>query len=259
MKPKHDRTPEQFGRAALTARGLKPAAQLAQARPHGDRLRYVGGCRCDLCRRANSSYESARQKARKAGDWNGIVAADKARAHLLQLSELNVGRRSVAAVSDVTESVLFEIRSGRKARIRARTERRILAVTPDAAADHALIDAGPTWQRIDDLLAAGFTRATIALRTGHQRAALQLDKHQVTVRNAYLVERLHAELMASGELLVDAKPTWRLIDELLAEWFSIKDLARRLKVAESALETRKKRIPAGFARAIAALHQELTT
>ena len=78
----------------LAARGLKPAAVLAQQRPHGDRLKYVGGCRCAECRKANTEYEKARAKARRAGDWNGIVSAKKARQHILQL-RLAGGRERV--------------------------------------------------------------------------------------------------------------------------------------------------------------------
>lgn len=62
---------------SLAARGLKPIAQLAANRDHGDRVRYLAGCRCTDCRRANSAYESARQKARAAGDWNGFVLATR--------------------------------------------------------------------------------------------------------------------------------------------------------------------------------------
>jgi hypothetical protein len=105
---------------SLAARGLKPIAQLAANRDHGNRVRYLAGCRCTDCRRANSAYESARQKARAAGDWNGFVLATR-RAHLKDLSSKNVGRRAVSAASDVAESIVFAIASGTKTHIRART------------------------------------------------------------------------------------------------------------------------------------------
>ena len=99
---------------AMQARGLRPIAELAAGRPHGTRLRYLAGCKCDACRKANSSYESERQRARKAGDWNGLVDASKARRHLRRLSRQGVGRRVVSEVSDVAESILQQIRSGEK-------------------------------------------------------------------------------------------------------------------------------------------------
>lgn len=60
---------------AIESRGLKPVAELAEQRSHGDRLKYLAGCRCVPCRAANSRYEVARAAARKAGDWNGLVPA----------------------------------------------------------------------------------------------------------------------------------------------------------------------------------------
>ncbi len=49
---------------------LPPADRYA----HGTRARYVSGCRCDDCRRANRLYERARYAARAGGDWNGLKA-----------------------------------------------------------------------------------------------------------------------------------------------------------------------------------------
>ena len=51
-------------RSALEARGMKPVTELARQRPHGDRLRYMAGCRCPACRGANSAYERLRARAR---------------------------------------------------------------------------------------------------------------------------------------------------------------------------------------------------
>ena len=106
----------------LAARGLRPAVELAEGRSHGTRVRYLGGCRCTDCRQANTQYERDRQKARAEGDWNGIVDAAAARQHLLDLAAQGVGRRAVADASDVPGTILCEVRSGRKTKIRARTE-----------------------------------------------------------------------------------------------------------------------------------------
>lgn len=176
---------------ALSTRGLRPVADLAADRPHGTRLRYIAGCKCFQCRRANSDYERERQKARAAGDWNGLVDAERARKHLRKLSRLGVGRRMVRAASDVADTVLQDIRAGRKRRIRARTERRILAVTAACRGDAALVPAAETWHRIEWLLEEGFTKARIALELGAKRPALQLRKDWVTARTAAKVEILY--------------------------------------------------------------------
>ena len=176
--------------AALHARGLRPIAELGGSRPHGTRLRYLAGCKCFHCRRANSDYERERQKAREAGDWNGLVDADRARAHLRKLARQGVGRRMVASASDVALSVVQAVRTCRKTRIRARTERRLLAVTKACRGDAVHVPAGPTWERIEWLLAEGFSKARIASELGMKRPALQLNRHRVTVRNAAKVEAL---------------------------------------------------------------------
>lgn len=202
---------------AMARRGLKPAAQLAEDKPHGSRMRYIGGCRCDLCRKVNADYERGRNEARKNGDWNGIVPACHARQHLNRLSRLGVGRRAVADATDIAETILVEIRSGKRRNIRARTERLILAVTPEVAADHALVSAARSWQLIDKLIGAGFTKGYIALQLGAKTPALQLSRDKITVRHAADVDRLYKRLIVSDEALVSAAPARRLIRQLRDE------------------------------------------
>lgn len=199
----------------LSSRGLRPIAELAATRDHGDRLRYMAGCRCADCRRANCAYEKARVVARKAGDWNGIVAASRARGHLAALSRQGVGRRAVGDTCGVADTVLSAIITGRKTNIRARTERLILAVTPAAAADRALIPAAPTWMLLDELIADGYTKSELAKELGYQTHALQLSRQQVTVRNAYDVQRLYEKWRTC-----DPKPTQRLLDDLADEGYT---------------------------------------
>ena len=40
---------------------LRSAAVLSIDKPHGTRLKYMGGCKCMLCRAANSRYETERK------------------------------------------------------------------------------------------------------------------------------------------------------------------------------------------------------
>jgi hypothetical protein len=178
----------------LASRGLRPVAELGAERPHGTRLRYLAGCKCFECRRSNSDYERERAKARAAGDWNGFVSADKARAHLMSLSHRGVGKRAVAAASDVALSVLTEIRTGRKQQIRARTERKILAVTPAMASDRALVKPGRTFRLIAALKDEGFSKAELARRLGYRNGALQFQANRMTARNVARVENLYRSL-----------------------------------------------------------------
>jgi hypothetical protein len=162
----------------------------AAKREHGSRARYVAGCKCMLCRAANSRYESERKAARQAGDWNGLVGAKRARRHILRLSAKGIGHATVADAAKVPHETVRLIRSGAREKIRARTERKILDVTMEAAADCALVDAGPTWRRIRELIEqGGFSKAEIARRMGFKTPALQIGKKRVWVRTASRVER----------------------------------------------------------------------
>jgi hypothetical protein len=160
------------------------------------RLRYLAGCRCTLCRRANSNYERNRAAARKKGDWNGIVDAASARAHLMSLSRAGVGKRAVAAATDVGITVLTDVRTGAKTRIRARTSRKILAVTPAMASDQARVKAGRSHRLIAALVEEGYSKAELARRLGYARPALQFKRTRMTARNVARVEALHRRLTA---------------------------------------------------------------
>lgn len=175
--------------------GMRSVAELAADKPHGTRMKYRGGCRCDECRKANSAYENERQKARRAGDWNGIVPADRARAHLRKLARVGVGRNIVAQCSGVARSIVHAIRHGQVKRIRARTERRILAVTTAQRGDAALVPAARVWQLLHELLEEGYTRPFINQQLGYRtKYAFQFSRKLVQVRTLHRIERLHERL-----------------------------------------------------------------
>jgi hypothetical protein len=155
----------------------------------------MAGCKCFKCRRANSDYERMRKAARLAGDWNGIVPAAAARAHLMKLARAGVGRRAVGDVTDLSDSILHEIRKRRRLYIRARTERKILAVTPATArSDQAKVPAGRTWRLLGQLINEGYSKAAIARLLGYRSPALQLRRDRITARNEQRVIALHRRL-----------------------------------------------------------------
>ncbi len=168
----------------------------AAARPHGTRLRYMAKCRCMQCRAANSRYETERAAARRQGDWNGYVNAATAREWLRRLSGRGIGRDAVSAAADVSVTVINDVRSGKKLKIRARTERKILAVDEQCRSDHSLVSAATAWRQIDELLAGGFTKRWIARQLGRKSPALQLNKKTITAKNAADVARLYQRIQA---------------------------------------------------------------
>ncbi len=174
---------------------MKPACVLAAPKPHGTRLKYLGGCRCLPCRAANARYESLRIRARRAGDWNGVVSAGRARRHLRALARSGVGRRTVAEISGVPPSIVHQIRSGRRRRIRSRTERRIFLVNSRAMNEARLVPADRAWRMISRLLDEGFSKAEIARRLGYRSPALQLNRRRVRARSAVRIERFYHKYM----------------------------------------------------------------
>lgn len=183
---------------------MKPAARFQQMqiqcaeKPHGTRARYAGGCKCMLCRAANSRYEVDRAALRRTGEWNGIVSADNARKHILQLSAAGVGRDALSQASDIGKTAICEIRSGTKKRIRAATERAILAVDIGARSGAALVDADATWRILDGLVRDGYTKTQLAEWLG-LKGKIQFRRDQVTLETAVRVERL-ARLINAGKI-----------------------------------------------------------
>lgn len=179
-----------LGSKAVRPPTLAPIGVLADRKPHGTRLRYMGGCRCLPCRAANSNYETMRAKRRCVGLWNGLVSARRARRHMLRLSRAGVGRRTLGQIARVSCSVLFKIRSGQRKQIRALTEKAILSVTASAARGRTLVSAKSTWQKIGWLLEEGFTKAELARRMGAKMPALQLNRERITATNARKIEAI---------------------------------------------------------------------
>lgn len=173
-----------------------PPVSSFENRPHGTRLRYLSGCKCVPCRAANSRYETERAAARKRGEGGHIIGAGRARRHIRTLGRNGIGYKTVSDASGVASSIVFSILSGRRKRIRASTERRILSVDHFARADHSLVSANRTSRLIGSLLLEGYTKTFLARALGSKAKtpALQLKGDFVTAKNAAKVERLYRRL-----------------------------------------------------------------
>jgi hypothetical protein len=176
--------------------GLKTTPELAADKPHGVRLKYLGGCRCVPCRAANSRYQSGRLQAQKNGLWNGLIDASEARRHLRKLSAAGIGLRTVSDLSGIGRSTLQKIVQRKRLNIRKLNADRILAITTDAVGAATTIPAKETWQRINWLLSQGFTKTALAKRLGYQTRALQINKNRITARNAVKIERFYNTIRA---------------------------------------------------------------
>jgi hypothetical protein len=181
---------------------LPTASVLAERHPHGVRVRYTAGCRCEPCRTANRDYERRRKKARIFHGPNALVPSDRVRKHIKALSRKNVGYKQVAATANVSKSILAEILYCDRKFVRAHTERKVLAVTASAIADGALVPAGPSWEKINRLVSSGFSKSEIARRLNYKNGAIQLRKTFITARNASQVDRLYTIIRNKGVALL---------------------------------------------------------
>lgn len=168
---------------------------------HGTRSRYVKGCRCQPCRTANTAYANARFRELKLGraGRGDLVDATPARRHLVKLSRDGVGRRAAARAAGVAITVIFDVRTGAKEKIRRATAEKILRVTTDARSGAALVDSKRTLRRLEQLQKLGLTKTAIAKRLGSKGKvpALQISGPYVTKRNALAVIELLAQVKAS--------------------------------------------------------------
>jgi hypothetical protein len=151
--------------------------------PHGKRARYQAGCRCSLCRKANTDYERTRRP-------NGLVSADRASAHLLSLRAAGVGYRAVAAAAGLGRATVAKaLRATTK--LRAETAKAILSVTKDALLDGAFVPSTRAKQMIEELKKEPLTQTRIARELGYA-SSLQIAKSPyITARNERRLRALY--------------------------------------------------------------------
>ena len=156
------------------------------------------GCRCEACRQAAATYNKILERRRLKG-IETLHDNTEAREHLEYLSAKGVGLRTVQERSGVGRTTLQGIVSGRARRSRPETIAAILAVGTHVRAPGGRVDAGPTWQLIEDMLRYGHTKGYLARRLGSvcETPALQISRNLVTQATADKVAELHAELVGT--------------------------------------------------------------
>ena len=165
---------------------------------HGTRTGYVKGCRCQPCTDANRVAQASRdQRARSGGPSTDLVCAARARGHLRILTGQGATQKGLARAAELNVKTVVEILEGERTRIQPDTERIVLAITmtrvSQSHAPGTLIPAGPTWERINDLVARGWPKTWIAREAGLGNS-IQLKTDQVTAGNAQRIVELHAQL-----------------------------------------------------------------
>jgi DNA-binding Xre family transcriptional regulator len=158
------------------------------------------GCPWASFLRKDSQAVCMRCRAESVADH--LVDTARARRRIRALSKKGIGYKAVADAAGISHTIVMRIRAGTKKQIRLSTERRILALDEGARADASLVDAGPTWKILDELLAEeGFTKTELARRLGYKRQApsLQIKRGgKILARTAHKIERFYRMLNAEA-------------------------------------------------------------
>ena len=88
----------------------------------------------------------------------------------------------------------MKIKMGRKMRIRALTEKKILDLGANSPGLAMLVPARAAWKKLDWLVNEGFSKAELARRLGCKTPALQFNHQRMTLRNIRRVDRLYREI-----------------------------------------------------------------
>jgi len=181
--------------------------------PHGQRYRYLAGCRCLPCRAANSRYSCARYQAAKAGDGNPLVPKRRLLARIKLWTGRGVGYKRLAGIAGIAKSTLAKAAYCEgKHYVRRDTEKRILAIRWEdvlAWGGRGFLDAAPTHRQVRWLVANGAKRGWIGRALGNQTATLQLKGKRVSTANAAGVDRLYRSAGGPGKY-----PTLRGLEEV---------------------------------------------
>jgi hypothetical protein len=132
----------------------------------------------------------------------------------------------------------------RAANSRYETERRARRL---AGEGDPLVSAAPARAHLERLSRAGVGRRVVAAACDVSLSVLaavkQRRKHQIRRSTEQRILAVDATACAAGTL-VDGRPTWRRIAELVEEGFSQAEIARRLGLANGALQFRRDRVTA---------------
>ncbi|MFC6081032.1 Helicase associated domain protein [Sphaerisporangium aureirubrum] len=168
--------------------------------PHGTAKGIVAGCPCAECLQARRAADRERLAERRR--ITDPVPSGAARLHLEALHRAGVKSTWIAVASGVPVGVIKQIAGG-QATIARPHETALLATTADACtrnlkmgsrgrlihADNETIDAGPTWEIINRLIARGFGVGWIGRELGYANQ-FQFDKDMITRRNARAIAGL---------------------------------------------------------------------
>lgn len=170
---------------------------------HGTGTGYTKGCRCQPCTEARRGREAARADRVRAGlPGTDLVDANPARGHLRILEARGASRKALARAAGVNVKTVTETLDGTLRRFTPDVAGRLTCLTIEAAREAALpgrhgglVDPGPVWEQLDEMLAAGWPKAWIARELGKKSGAIQLRRHRpIGKQQAADIANLHRRL-----------------------------------------------------------------
>lgn len=194
---------------------------------HGTRARYVRGCRCKPCTKANREYARSRSLEKAWGRGNPLITTGELKERLWLLNSRGIGLRTVSEITGISRTVLSDIRSGKKTNCRKKTRDRVFELDISEGVrlhDAQLVDADPTWVLLNKLIDLGWTRSELGKRLGSKAKvpSLQIRKGQVTARTEQKVQRLYRRLTT---------PRWKDVNVWIAPCCGKdQEVSKRLKL-----------------------------
>jgi len=236
-----------------TQRATRPAGlPSARSFAHGTRSRYVSGCRCSDCKRANVAYYHHRQAAKKDAAPSVTPSGPPGAGVLLRAGIKHHVRTCPGANgAPCVRSPAAWLR-GQHDVCGACVER--------ATVWNGNVAAASVRAHLAQLSRAGVGRNAVSAASDVPRsilaAVLAGRKTKLRQRTARRILGITAEAL-SDHALVPAGPTWKLIGALLDEGFTKGEIARRLGRKTPALQLRRDHVLAVTALRVRRLHDAI--
>lgn len=164
-------------------------------RKHGTRSCYVGGCRCSDCSRVALAY--ARTHYRRTKPKSPKVSTAHVMYHIAYLKSYGLGCKAIGQACDCSPATIRLLSNGRLRTILRVTEQRILSVTPEAIADHALVDGDMTRKMLRELLDEGYSWRQLSRELKRTTLHVFYVK-SVAAKTQLRVEKLYRRAMTVG-------------------------------------------------------------
>lgn len=160
---------------------------------HGTRAHYFSKkCRCDACRRANTEY----QRSRRRGEFRFVDPAP-IRKHLRWLQRHDIGRRAIAAATDLADTNIWRILRGDRKKVQARVAKKLMAVDTGVIDDRALVPSALARSLLKELVEDGFSKKELARMLGSKAVVPQLQvgvRGRIEAGNEFKIIKLYKKL-----------------------------------------------------------------